>query len=254
MEWTDDAVVLGVKKHGETSVIAELMTRERGRHLGLVQGGRSRTLRPLLQPGNSVRAVWRARLEDHLGQFKLESTGARAAKLMETPHGVYALQTIAAHLRLLPERDAHPALFAMLNIVLDNLTAPDIAGELFVRFELAILDELGFGLDLTQCAATGRRRDLIYVSPKSGRAVNREAGAPYAERMLPLPPFLLVANPLEVESASLATIEDGFRLTGFFLDRHVFGPRAIDCPPERDGLIRAVRRAMEKEEREGPTL
>lgn len=248
MEWVDDAVILGIRKHGETSVIAELMTRERGRFLGLVQGGRSRTMRPILQPGNSVRAVWRARLEEHLGQFKLESAGARAAQLMEAPHSVFALQTLASHLRLLPERDAHPALFSMLNIVLDNLQEPDIAAELLVRFEVAILDELGFGLDLSQCAATGRRRDLVYVSPKSGRSVNREAGAPYADRMLALPSFLLTKSPFDIESASLSALQDGFQLTSFFMDRHIFGPRAIECPPERDSFMRSVRRALENSE------
>ena len=245
MEWADDAVVLGVRKHGETSVIAELMTKERGRHLGLVNGGRSRAMRPLLQPGNSVRAVWRARLEDHLGTLRIEGDKLRAATLMEQPHCIYALQTLATHLRLLPERDAHPALYETLNIVLDNLEAPDIAAELVVRFELALLDELGFGLDLTRCASTGARTDLIYVSPKSGIAVSKQAGAPYADRMLTLPDFLLVKEKFTVEHAPLEAILDGFKLTDFFFDRHVYGPRAIDRPPERESLIRAVRKALD---------
>ncbi len=244
MEWADEAVVLGVRKHGETSVIAELMTRQRGRHLGLVNGGRSRSMRPILQPGNSVRAVWRARLEDHLGTLRIEGDNLRAATLMEQPHCIYALQTLATHLRLLPERDAHPALYDMLNIVLDNLEEPDIAGELVVRFELALLDELGFGLDLTRCASTGSRQDLVYVSPKSGIAVSKDAGAPYADRMLTLPHFLLVKENVTVEHAPIESIVDGFALTDFFFDRHVYGPRTIERPPERESLIRAIKKLM----------
>lgn len=244
MEWTDDAIVLGVRKHGETSVIAELMTRERGRHLGLVQGGRSRTMRPVLQPGNSVRATWRARLDEHLGQFRIEGESLRAARLMETAHGIYALQTLSSHLRLLPERDAHGALYETLSIILDNLDEPDIAAELVVRFELAILEELGFGLDLSACAATGTRSNLLYVSPKSGRAVSAEAGQPWADKMLQLPSFLLVRDIARIDSASLEDIVAGFALTTYFLERNVHGPRGIGIPPERESLIRAVTRIL----------
>ena len=247
MEWTDEAIVLGVRKHGETTVIAELMTRERGRHLGLVQGGRSRRLRPVLQPGNSVTATWRARLDEHLGQFKVEPEKLRAAQLMENAHGIYALQTLASHLRLLPERDAHKALYETLAIVLDNLEAPDIAAELVVRFELALLDELGFGLDLSACAATGARQNLVYVSPKTGRAVSGEAGQPWADRMLMLPSFLLERELARIESASLEDIEAGFELTKHFFWRNIHGPRGLEIPSERESLLKAVRRLMTKE-------
>ena len=240
MEWTDDAIVLGVRKHGETSVVAELMTRERGRHLGLVQGGRSRTMRPTLQPGNSVKAVWRARLDEHLGQFKIEPGKLRAAELMENSHGIYALQTLVTLVRLLPERDAHPDLFATLQIILDHLSSPEIAGELVVRFELAMLDELGFGLDFSSCAATGATQDLVYVSPKSGKAVSRSGGHDYRDRLLPLPSFLLRDNYSRSETVTVEEILDGFSLTGYFLNRHVYGPRALQSPSERAGLIRAI--------------
>ena len=245
MEWTDNAIVLGIRKHGETSVIAELLTRERGRHLGLVHGGRSRTMRPILQPGNSVRVSWRARLDEHLGQFKLEGETFRAARLMETAHGIYALQTLASHLRLLPERDAHLSLYETLAIVLDNLDEPDIAAELVVRFELALLEELGFGLDLSACAATGTRSNLLYVSPKSGRAVSAEAGKPWAEKMLALPSFLLERDIERIDSASLNDIESGFALTEFFFDRNVHGPRGLQLPPERASLLRAVKSKLQ---------
>ena len=247
MEWTDEAIVLGVRKHGETSAIAELMTRERGRHLGLVQGGRSRQMRPVLQPGNTVTATWRARLDEHLGQFKIEAETLRAARLMENAHGIYALQTLASHLRLLPERDAHTALYATLAIVLDNLEAPDIAAELVVRFEMAMLEELGFGLDLAACAATGSRNNLVYVSPKSGRAVSLDAGKPWADRMLVLPSFLLERDLERIESASLEDIEAGFALTRHFFWRNIHGPRGIDIPPERESLLKAVTRLLNKD-------
>jgi len=240
VEWTDDAVVLGVRKHGETSVVAELLTRERGRYMGLVQGGRSRAMRPLLQPGNSVKAVWRARLEEHLGQFRLEGSQFRAADLMQHAHGIFALQTLSTHLRLLPERDAQPALFESLNVVLDNLEEPQIAGELVVRMEIALLEELGFGLELKKCAATGSTSELVYVSPKSGRAVCAEAGRPYRDKMLALPSFLHVSSIGEVSASSIDDILDGFALTGFFFNRHVYDARGIEMPPERESLIRAL--------------
>ena len=244
MEWTDEAIVLGVKKHGETSVVAELMTRDRGRCLGLVRGGRSRTLRPVLQPGNSVRATWRARLDEHLGQFKIEAEKLRAARLMESAHAVYALQTLSSHLRLLPERDGHAALYETFSIIIDSLDAPEIAAEMVIRFELAMLEELGFGLDLTTCAATGSRQNLVYVSPKSGRAVSGEAGQPWAAKMLALPGFLLDRDMERVEGASLDEIAHGFELTQYFLQRHIHGPRGIDIPAERDSLISTVRKAL----------
>ncbi len=246
MEWTDEAIVLGVRKHGETTVIAELMTHQHGRHLGLVQGGRSRRMRPVLQPGNSVRATWRARLDEHLGQFKVEPENLRAAQLMENAHGIYALQTLASHLRLLPERDAHAALFQTLAIVLDNLESPDIAAELVVRFELAMLDELGFGLDLSACAASGSLQNLVYVSPKTGRAVSAEAGRPWADRMLMLPTFLLERDLQRIDSASLEDIEAGFMLTHHFFWRHIHGPRGIELPPERASLLKVVSKQLKE--------
>ncbi|MEL6751090.1 MAG: DNA repair protein RecO [Pseudomonadota bacterium] len=244
MEWSDEAIVLGVRKHGETAVIAELMTRERGRHLGLVQGGRGRSLRPILQPGNRVQATWRARLDEHLGTYRIDGDALRAARLMESAHGIYAVQVLASHLRLLPERDAHRGLYEALDVILNNLQAADIAAELVVRFEVAVLDELGFGLDLAACAATGTRDNLVHVSPRTGRAVSREAGAPYADRLLRLPPFLMGRDMANIQSAPLDDIEAGFALTGHFLDRHVHGPRGTPMPPEREALLRAVSKEL----------
>ncbi len=242
MHWNDEGVVLSARPHGETSVIVELLTRDHGRHLGIVRGGRSRTQRPVLQPGNLVRAEWRARLDEHLGNYTLEAVNLRAALLMEARAPVFGLAWLSALTRLLPERDPHPAVFETLGLVLDHLGEPDIGPALMVRFELAMLAELGFGLDLSSCASTGAMTDLIYVSPKSARAVSADAGAPYADRMLALPAFLITssvnAHPRNED------IADGFRLTGFFLARDVYEPRGITVPDARDAYIAAVKIAV----------
>jgi DNA repair protein RecO (recombination protein O) len=242
MQWQGQAIIIGIKRHGETSVIAEVMTRDRGRHLGLVRAGRSRAMQPVLQPGNEVEITWRARLHEHLGEFRIEPVRLRAARLMEAATSVYGVQAMGALLRLLPERDPHPHLYDALDVILENLHDPADAGELFVRFELAVLNDLGFGLDLAECAATGVREDLVYVSPKSGRAVCRAAGAPWADKMLVLPAFLGMGNTGAADRESLVA---AFRLTGFFLHRHVYEPRGIDVGAARDGFIQAALKALD---------
>lgn len=241
MEWRDEGIILGLRKHGETSVIAEVMTRAHGRHMGIVRGGRSRRLQPVLQPGNSVDLVWRARLDEHLGQYQVELLGSRAGRLMESALGVHGVQTMASLLRLLPERDSHSRLHDAFAVILDSLDAPLEAGALYVRFELAVLEDLGFGLDLSACAATGARSDLVYVSPKSGRAVSAAAGAPWAERLLPLPVFLTDRSQLCSDAEMLG---QAFRLTGYFLGRHVFEPRGIEPPSSRESFCTAALRAL----------
>ncbi|MBO6815089.1 MAG: DNA repair protein RecO [Rhizobiaceae bacterium] len=238
MEWQDEGLILGSRKHGETSAIVEMMTQNHGRHLGLVRGGRSARMRPVLQPGNSATIVWRARLEDHLGMFAIEPGKLRAAELMASPSGIYGVQMLACHLRLLPERDPHPGLYEAASVLLDNFSFPEIAASLMVRFELALLDELGFGLDLKSCAATGQTNDLVFVSPKSGRAVSADAGKPWSDRMLVLPDFLRGTRKDTSSMPSVTSIEDGFRLTGFFLERHIYGARGIRHPDERLGFIK----------------
>ncbi len=240
MQWQDEGIVLGVKRHGENNAIAEVMTRAHGRHLGLVRGGRSRRMQPVLQPGNGVAVTWRARLDQHLGTFQIEPVDLRAARLMETATAVYGVQAMGALLRLLPERDPHPHLFEALGIILGNLHEPLDAGELFVRFEIAVLEDLGFGLDLTRCAATGATGQLHFVSPKSGRAVSREAGIPWQDKLLPLPTFLAEGSRHAADPDSL---EDAFKLTGFFLNRHVYEPRGMDMPDARAGFIQAALKA-----------
>lgn len=234
MEWRDEAIVLGAKKHGESSVILELMTAAHGRHLGIVRGGRSRTLQPVLQPGNSVAAVWRARIEEHLGMYAIEAMELRTGQILASQAALHGISLVAQLLRLLPERENHAALYETAQLIASHLHEPRIAPPLIVRFELALLQELGFGLDLSQCAASGATQDLIYVSPRSGRAVCRVAGEPWRDKLLPLPAFLrdggVFAEP------SRADVEAGFRLTGFFLQRDLFAPRGLALPEARRGF------------------
>ncbi|APH71710.1 DNA repair protein RecO [Aquibium oceanicum] len=244
MEWRDEGIIIGSRRHGESSVILEVMTRGHGRHMGIVRGGRSRRMQPVLQAGNRVELVWRARLDEHLGMFQVEPLELNAARLLSSACAVYALQTLAAHLRLLPERDPHAGLFETLAIVLEHLEDPATAAELLVRFELMVLEELGFGLDLGSCAATGVTRDLVYVSPKSGRAVSRLAGDPYRDRMLPLPAFL---NAGAGQRGDSDAIQDAFHLTGFFFNRHVYEPRGIEPPETRAGFLAALRRELARD-------
>lgn len=240
MQWSDEGIIIGTRRHGETSLIVELMTLGHGRHLGLVRGGRSRKHQPVLQPGNSVTAVWRARLDEHLGNYTIEATRQRAARLIEGRAGLYGIQTLAALLRLLPERDPHPLLYAALDAIVDRLDDALVAGELVARFELQLLDDLGFGLDLESCAATGDNDGLVFVSPKSGRAVSAAAGEPYRDRLIRLPAFLLEDTGTVPPPAT--DIAAAFRLTGYFLARHVYEPRGIDMPDARARLIALVER------------
>jgi DNA repair protein RecO (recombination protein O) len=240
MEWTDDGIVLGVRRLGEGSVIAELLTREHGRHLGVVRGGTSARMRPVLQPGNSVRVVWRARLDEHLGNYALEGLTLRAANLMSASHAVYGVTHLGSLVRLLPERDPHENIFEMVEAALDDLDDARHAATHLARFELAMLTELGFGLDLSTCAASGATEDLIYVSPKSGNAVSRGAGEPWRDKLLRLPAFLRDDEVAEVPSDD--DLRDGFALTGTFLLRHVLEPRGQMHSDARAGFIAAVMR------------
>lgn len=237
MQWTDEGIVLGSRRHGEANAILEVMTRMHGRHLGLVRGGASSRLRPVLQPGNRVSCTWRARLDEHLGHYAVEALDARAATLLPVPHALYGMMHLSALCRLLPERDPHPQMHAALEHVLDGLIDPRRAAPGMVRFELKLLAELGFGLDLSSCAASGQQTDLIYVSPKSGRAVSRQAGEPWREKLLALPAFLRGAY---ADAPSPQDICDGFELTGFFLARHVLEPRGLRLADARANFIAAL--------------
>lgn len=237
MEWQDEGIIIGGRRYGESSLILEVMTSAHGRHPGLVRGGRSRRTLPLLQPGNRVSVTWRARLEDHLGTFAVETTGLYAAELIREPLGLHGLNTLLAHLRLLAEREPHPDLFEAALDLIPRLADPHVAGAALARFELALLAEAGFGLDLERCAATGGRDELVYVSPKSGRAVCAAAGAPYRDRLLPLPAFLRGAE----VPADVVDIIDGFRTTSFFLLRDLYEARGLAMPHAREAFIAQLR-------------
>jgi DNA repair protein RecO (recombination protein O) len=239
MHWSEEAVVLGVRRHGETSAIVDLLTRGHGRHLGLVRGGRSRRLRPVLQPGNLVLANWRARLEDQLGTFTLEPVAMRAAGLIADPFKLAGLSSLTGLSQVLPEREPHPRLYDALSVALAALDDDEVWPAVLARFELGLLDELGFGLDLTCCAATGAQDDLVFVSPRTGRAVSAAAGAPYRDRLFALPAFLRDARPGHPTPEEVIA---GLRLTGHFLQRHILEPRDLAAPGARALLIERLAR------------
>lgn len=231
-EWEDDGIVLATRHHGENVVLASLLTRAHGRHPGLVHGGTGKAQRGILQPGHAVRAWWRARLPEQLGTYRLELVRAHAAAAMDDAGRLAAIASACALSEAaLPEREPHPAAFAALAALLEAC-ASDAWPSVYVHWELALLRELGYGLDLASCAATGIRHDLGYVSPKSGRAVSRAAGEPYRDRLLALPAFLV-----EGGEGDRQAIFDGLRLAGFFLDRHVLAPQGMAMPAARARLV-----------------
>ena len=235
MQWEDRGVVLGGRVYGETSVIVELLTAQHGRHLGVVRGGRSRRLRPVLQPGNSVMATWRARIDDHMGTYAVEGLTLRAAQVIGDAVALHALNHLCGLARLLPERDPHPVLHGMLDLMMDTIGTRQVLALQMVQFELSLLAELGFGLDLGSCAATQSREDLRYVSPRTGRAVSSMAGAPYRDRMLVLPAFLRPdASDARVTEEDLAA---AFRLTEHFMLRDIFAPRNLPPPAARRAYL-----------------
>lgn len=241
MDWTDHGIVLSARRHGESSIILALLTEAHGRHAGLVRGGQSRRRRGVLEPGNLVAAVWRARLEEHLGSFTVELETGYAARVLDHAGRLAALTSICATLdTCLAEREAHPMLFSETLHLIHDLEKEDFATR-YVAWELGLLSELGFGLDLSSCAATGVVEDLAYVSPRSAQAVSRDSGAPYRDKLLPLPEFLQRDT-----GASATDILDGLRLTGYFLDRHIFQPQERRLPDARERFVNLMRRAAEK--------
>lgn len=230
MEWQEDGIILSVRKHGESSAIVNLLTHTRGRHAGLIRGGTGKRMRGLLQPGNKVQATWRARLPEHLGNFSIEPVTAYAAAALNDAGKLAALSAACALIEsTLPEREPHPAVLDGLEILLAALEDDAVWPVIYVKWEIGLLAELGFGLDLSHCAATGATDDLTFVSPKSGRAVSTAAAGPYKERLLALPAFLL-------DSGQPARIADGLKLTGYFLENHVFQHRNTDMPAARRRL------------------
>jgi len=243
MNWSDEGYVLSVRRHGEAAAIVNLLTREHGRHAGLVRGGAGRRLRGVLQPGNLVAAEWRGRLAEHLGSYTVEGMRDHAAGLLSDGNRLAGLTAAAAVTEAaLPEREAHLAVHDGFAALLAALAETPNWAAIYVRFELGLLAELGFGLDLSHCAATGSTEDLAYVSPRSARAVSREAAAPYKEKLLPLPAFLL---PEAGENLARQDILDGLKLTGYFLQSAVFAPHNQPLPMARERLVERISRQAE---------
>jgi DNA repair protein RecO (recombination protein O) len=238
MDWRDEGVLLSVRRHGETSTIIEVFTVAHGRHAGIVHGGASRRLAPLLQPGAQLDVSWRARLDEHLGSYAVEPMRSRAG-LLGNRLSLAALNSICTLLSfLLPEREAHEALYAATLELLDRIGGGADWALDYLRWELGLLEEMGYGLDLSRCALSGSREDLAYVSPKSGRAVARDAAGEWAERLLPLPPCLLGQGP-----ATSREIAEGLSVTGYFLEHrlaHDLGNRPL--PEARRRLVEMLAR------------
>lgn len=252
MDWTDDGIVIAARKHGESAVILSLLTREHGRHAGLVRGGASARARGLYQTGNLLRASWRGRLAEHLGSFSCEMLRGYAGPLLDDPQRLGALGAFCALLeRALPEREPHPALFDDSLHLLDLLSLPatgpggkeraDQWAPAYVRWELALLGDMGYGLDLSCCAVTGETEGLAFVSPNTGRAVTAAAAEPWRDKLLRLPDFLQEGGDAYGAAGDLAAVRDGLALTGWFLERHVFAPQNLNLPAARTRFVEAFR-------------
>ena len=240
MEWSEDAIVLAARRHGESALIVQLLTRGHGRHAGLVRGGQGRKLRTIYQIGNRLAVTWKARLAEHLGGIAGELQRGHAARFIDDPARLACLAAAAAMGEAaLPEREPHPRAYDGLLALLDALDADSGWALGYVEWEAALLAELGFGLDLTRCAATGETADLIYVSPKSGQAVSSKAGEPYRARLLPLPGFLV---PGSNAVPAPQDVLDGLALTGFFLDHRVFAPHGRKLPAARSRFVDVLQR------------
>lgn len=243
MEWSDEGIVLGARRHGEAAAIVTLLTRAHGRHVGLVRGGAGRRGRAIYQAGNRVAATWRARLAEHLGSYTCELTRAYAAEVLSERLPLAALAAaVALSEATLPEREPDDAVFDRFAAMLEALLRPDWAVA-YVRWERDLLAGLGFGLDLGACAATGVEDDLVYVSPRTGRAVSAAAGEPYRDRLLGLPAFLRDGQPVAGDGNSPVEhveILEGLHLTGHFLEQCLFAPDGRQLPASRQRLVDAI--------------
>ncbi len=232
MEWHDTGIVLATRKHGERALLLHVLTLEHGRHAGLVRNGQSAKQRGSYVIGNRLDLVWRARLAEHLGAFRAELERSHAATFIDDGPRLAALASAAALAQAtLPEHEPHPRAYGGILELIAALESNRGWAERYVRWELELLAELGFGLDLASCAATGRNDNLIYVSPRSGQAVSASAGEPFRDKLLVLPQFLLNGAP-----PSAAELADGLVLTGFFLERRVIEPQGDKMPSARTTL------------------
>jgi DNA repair protein RecO (recombination protein O) len=240
MEFEDDAFVLSARPHGDTGVVADLLTERHGRRLTYVAGGASRRMKPFLQPGSRVRAAFRSRDDSQLGSARLEPRGEDISQLFDSPLALAGLAAATAVVQgALPEREPEPGIFAALEALMSAFAHDAVWPAVFIRFELGLLASLGFGLNLDVCAVSGATDDLAWVSPRTGRAVSRTEGAPYADRLLGLPPFLLGHQAAVVEG----DVGMGLALTGHFLEAWVFHPRDKPLPPARDWMVERLQRS-----------
>lgn len=245
MHWIDDGLVLSARKYGENSLILHTLTQEHGRYAGMVRGGMGKRLRGILQPGNEVGLRWHSRLSEQLGTFTVEAKSSIGTFLFDQPLSLAASSSALALLdKVLPEREPHPVLYEATILLIKHLEKDfDVWGPLFVRWELGLLAELGYGLDLSECAATGSKQDLIYVSPKSGRAVSQGAGAAYHDRMYKLPGFLREPETTEKDLSPLfEQVRDGLNLTGAFLDKSLLLHYSKEALPARERFVIALHR------------
>ena len=234
MEFHEEAFVLSARAHGDTGVVVDLLTETHGRHAAFVAGGASRRMKPFLQPGARVIADYRARTSDHLGSARLEPVGEGPSALFDDATALAGLAAAAAVAQgALPEREPHPGAFLAFEALMAAFEIPSVWPAIFVRFEAGLLEDLGFGLDLSRCAVTGTMDDLVWVSPRTGRAVSREAGAPYADKLLTLPPFMLGAQ----AGLSEGDVRAGLDLTGHFLEQFVFHPQNRPIPAARVWMV-----------------
>lgn len=241
MQWEDEGFVLAARRHGESALIVQLLTRGHGRHAGLVRGGQGPRLRTVFETGNRVGVTWKARLAEHLGAMSGELLHSHAARIIDDAARLACLAAAAAlAAAALPEREPHPRAFEGLEVLLASLDADHGWAVGYVEWELLLLAELGFGLDLSRCAATGEAGDLVYVSPKSGQAVSAKAGERWRDRLLRLPPFLLPG--VAPAAPSAADVLDGFGLAGFFLERRVFEPHGRKMPAARSRFVDLLQR------------
>jgi DNA repair protein RecO (recombination protein O) len=239
MEWRDSGFVLAARRHGESAVIVEILTAEHGRHAGLVRGGQSPKRRALLQPGNAVAITWRARLPEHLGTLECELVRAHAARFLDDPERLAALAAASSLVAAtVPEREPHADIHKSFAQLVEALDSGEGWAGRYVLWECELLAALGYGLDLTCCAVTGTTEDLVYVSPRTGHAVSREAGQEYRDKLLPLPDFLV-----RDEDAGPRAVVAGLTLTGYFLDRHLMQPQGRTLPDARTRLTERMRRA-----------
>jgi DNA repair protein RecO (recombination protein O) len=233
LEWRDYGILLSMRRHGESSAIIDVFTEEHGRHAGVVRGGASRRMAPVLQPGAQLDVTWRARLEDHLGSYHAEPLRSRAAAALSGRLALAGLNAVTALLAFcLPEREPHPDLYVRSERLLDLLEHEDLWPLAYLQWELALLEEVGFGLDLSACAVTGRLAGLAFVSPKTGRAVSREGAGEWADRLLPLPPVLLGQG-----DAGDTEILQALRTTGYFLETHLAPSLGSHPLPEARGRL-----------------